>query len=72
MSKNKTNSTLYSFPSDVEIFKWWETQDFQREQGEQDYTMIFEIDLPKIIKAFYEYFWKLFIAEGFVTMHHEI
>lgn len=29
---------------------------FQKEQGEQEYTMIYEIDLPKILKAFTEQF----------------
>jgi hypothetical protein len=45
-----------SFPDDVEIWKWWQTQRFQKEQGEQEYTMIYEIDLPKILKAFTEKF----------------
>lgn len=44
------------FPDNLEIWKWWETQNFQKENGEQEYTMIYEIDLPKILKAFYEYF----------------
>ena len=46
----------YSFPDNVEIRKWWQTQKFQKEQGEQEYTMIYEIDLPKILKAFVERF----------------
>jgi hypothetical protein len=45
-----------SFPDNVEIWKWWQTQKFQKEQGEQEYTMIYEIDLPKILKAFVERF----------------
>lgn len=44
------------FPSNSEIWKWWQTQNFQKEQGEQEYTMIYEIDLPKILKAFVERF----------------
>jgi hypothetical protein len=35
-----------------EIYKWFAKQRFQREQGEQEYTMIYEIDLPKIINQF--------------------
>jgi hypothetical protein len=45
-----------SFPDNVEIWEWWKTQKFQREQGEQEYTMIYEIDLPKILKAFTKQF----------------
>ena len=45
-----------SFPDNIEIWKWWQTQKFQKEQGEQEYTMIYEIDLPKILKAFTEHF----------------
>lgn len=37
---------------DKEIWEWWKTQKFQKEQGEQEYTMIFEIDLPKILKSY--------------------
>jgi len=47
---------IRSFPDNVEIWKWWQTQKFQKEQGEQEYTMIYEIDLPKILKAFTEQF----------------
>ncbi len=46
-------------PSDEEIWKWWKTQKFQKEQGEQEYTMLYEIDLPKILKAFIEHFSKI-------------
>lgn len=46
----------YKFPTNVEIWIWWQTQKFQKEQGEQEYTMIYEIDLPKILKAFTEHF----------------
>ena len=42
-------------PSDEEIWKWWKTQKFQKEQGEQEYTMLYEIDLPKILKSFTEH-----------------
>ena len=44
------------FPNNEEIWKWWKTQSFQKEQGQQEYTMIFEIDLPKILKAFTDSF----------------
>lgn len=47
---------IRSFPDNVEIWKWWQTQKFQKEQGEQEYTMIYEIDLPRILKAFVERF----------------
>ena len=59
---NQTNNSALhktdvsrSFPDNVEIWKWWKTQNFQKEQSEQEYTMIYEIDLPKILKAFTEY-----------------
>lgn len=52
---HKTN-VICSFPDNIEIWKWWKTQNFQKEDGEQEYTMIYEIDLPKILKAFYEHF----------------
>lgn len=42
-------------PSDTEIWRWWQTQKFQKEQGEQEYTMLYEIDLPKILKSFTEH-----------------
>ena len=51
--------TLIKLPSDKEILKWWQTQKFQKEQGEQEYTMLYEIDLPKILKAFIEHFSKI-------------
>lgn len=31
---------MQNFPSNPEIWKWWKTQKFQREQGEQEYMMI--------------------------------
>ena len=49
-------AVIRSFPDNIEIWKWWEAQKFQKEQGEQEYTMIYEIDLPKILKAFTEHF----------------
>ena len=52
---NETD-VIRSFPDNAEIWKWWKTQKFQKEQGEQEYTMIYEIDLPKILKAFTEQF----------------
>lgn len=44
------------FPDDLAIWEWWNAQNFQKEQGEQEYTMIYEIDLPKIFKAFVGHF----------------
>ena len=44
------------FPTDAEIFTWLKEEKFQTEQGEQEYTMMFEIDMPKIIKRFSERF----------------
>lgn len=35
-----------------EIFEWFQSKSFQREQGQQEYTLIYEIDLPKIINLF--------------------
>jgi hypothetical protein len=35
-----------------EVFEWFQSQRFQREQGEQEYLMIYELDLPKIINKF--------------------
>lgn len=46
---------MHRFPNNPEIWKWWKEQKFQKEQGEQEYTMIYEIDLPKILKAFTEH-----------------
>ena len=46
---------MHRFPDNAEIWKWWNGQKFQKEQGEQEYTMIYEIDLPKILKAFVEH-----------------
>jgi hypothetical protein len=51
--------TPIELPSDQEIWRWWQTQKFQKEQGEQEYTMIYEIDLPKILKAFIEHLSKI-------------
>lgn len=53
---HKADVILRNFPDNVEIWKWWQTQKFQKEQGEQEYKMIYEIDLPKILKAFTEQF----------------
>lgn len=56
---NKVNDikqdVMHRFPDNPEIWKWWKEQKFQKEQGEQEYTMIYEIDLPKILKAFTEH-----------------
>ena len=46
---------MHRFPSNPDIQNWWKTQNFQKEQGEQEYMMIYEIDLPKILKAFTEH-----------------
>jgi hypothetical protein len=54
------NITPVELPSDEELWKWWQTQKFQKEQGEQEYTMLYEIDLPKILKAFIEHFSKTY------------
>jgi hypothetical protein len=54
--KNNYSKVESAFPSDIDIWKWWKTKMFQKEQGEQEYTMIYEIDLPKILKAFNEDF----------------
>lgn len=35
-----------------EVFEWFQTKKFQREQGHQEYQMIYEIDLPRIINQF--------------------
>ena len=51
--------TPIELPSDEEVWRWWQTQKFQKEQGEQEYTMLYEIDLPKILKAFIEHFSKI-------------
>lgn len=45
-----------TFPTDAEIFTWLKEENFQTEQGEQEYTMMFKIDLPKILKRFAERF----------------
>lgn len=47
--------TPIELPSDEEVWRWWQTQKFQKEQGEQEYTMLYEIDLPKILKSFTEH-----------------
>lgn len=49
------NLTPIELPSDEEVWRWWQTQQFQKEQGEQEYTMLYEIDLPKILKLFTEH-----------------
>lgn len=46
---------MHRFPDNPEIWKWWKEQNFQKEQGEQGYTMIYAINLPKILKAFTEH-----------------
>jgi len=47
--------TPIELPTDEEVWRWWQTQKFQKEQGEQEYTMLYEIDLPKILKSFTEH-----------------
>ena len=51
--------TPIELPNNEEIWRWWQTQKFQKEQGEQEYRMLYEIDLPKILKAFIEHFNKI-------------
>ena len=48
-------SESIKLPSDEQVWRWWQTQKFQKEQGEQEYTMLYEIDLPKILKSFTEH-----------------
>lgn len=55
-------NVMHRFPSNVEILEWWKKQNFQKEQGEQEYTMIFEIDLPKILTDFLK--WALSQPQG--------
>lgn len=43
--------------TNVEIFKWLQSQNYQTEQGEQEYKMYFDVDMPKILEAYYD--WKL-------------
>ena len=50
-----TADVMHRFPDNPEIWKWWKEQNFQKEQGEQEYTMIYAINLPKILKAFTEH-----------------
>ena len=47
--------TPIELPSNEDIWRWWQTQKFQKEQEEQEYTMLYEIDLPKILKSFTEH-----------------
>ena len=53
--KELEDLTTIELPSDEEVWRWWQTQKFQKEQGEQEYTMLYEIDLPKILKSFTEH-----------------
>lgn len=55
IEKHLKNLTPIELPSDEEVWRWWQTQKFQKEQGEQEYTMLYEIDLPKILKSFTEH-----------------
>ena len=59
IEKHLKNLEPIEIPSNEEIWRWWKTQKFQKEQGEQEYTMLYEIDLPKILKAFIEHFIKI-------------
>lgn len=54
--KKSVSSDSGYFPDNIEIWEWWNKQNFQKEEGEQEYTMIYEIDLPKILKEFTDYF----------------
>lgn len=42
-------------PTNPEIFKWFNDQGFQTEQGEQEYKMAFVIDMPKILESYYKW-----------------
>ncbi len=55
IEKHLKNLTPIELPSDENIWEWWQTQKFQKEQGDQEYTMLYEIDLPKILKSFTEH-----------------
>lgn len=43
------------FPSNSDIYRWIKEKKYQREQGEQEYMMLFELDMPKILKDFTEH-----------------
>jgi len=66
----RKNNVIRNFPDNVEIWKWWQTQNFQKEQGEQEYTMIYEIDLPKILKAFTEHFQTAYAISNSEVFEH--
>ena len=53
--REKITDVTHRLSSNPDILEWWKTQNFQKEQGEQGYMIIYEIDLPKILKAFSEY-----------------
>ena len=36
--------------TDAEIITWLRKQNYQTEIGEQEYTMYFDVDMPKIIR----------------------
>ena len=50
-------------PSNPEIYRWLKDQQFQTEQGPQEYKMYFDVDMPKILKRFAEYFIQRLKAE---------
>src|SRR5690606_32657330 len=37
--------------SNSDIFSWLQSKKFQTEKGEQEYSMYFDVDMPKIIRA---------------------
>jgi len=43
------------FPTNPEIFKWLSEQGYQTDSGEQEYTMMYELDMPKILGDFVKY-----------------
>lgn len=56
--KTNVEEILENFPSNPEIYSWLRSQDYQREQGEQEYILLYELDIPRILKEFTEYILK--------------
>jgi hypothetical protein len=42
-----------SKPTKNEIFQWLKEQGYQKEEGPQEYSMYFDIDMPKILEDYY-------------------
>ena len=49
------NTYKESAPSEVEVYKWLREQKFQTDQGEQEYTMYFDVDMPEILEKYYQW-----------------